>query len=232
MLTLDRAAERGAAWGPCRFPTLTPHCAVESSPLGGSLARRALTALLIAVALAGAASFGDGAYLLGKASAGQWLLHRAWARARATGESIKPWPWADTYPVARLTAPRLGADVLVLAGASGRTLAWGPGHLDGSAPLGDEGNAVVSAHRDTHFRFLRDIAIGDELVVELADGTQRHYRVRERYVADVRTLRVPRTAAVPTLTLVTCYPLDAIVPGGPLRLVVVAEGAAGPRFST
>jgi sortase A len=47
--------------------------------------------------------------------------------------------------------------------------------------------------------------------------------VRERYVADVRTLRLPRNTAVPTLTLVTCYPFDAVVPGGPLRLVVIAD---------
>jgi sortase A len=49
--------------------------------------------------------------------------------------------------------------------------------------------------------------------------------VRERYVADVRSLRLPRTTIVPTLTLVTCYPFDAVIPGGPLRFVVVAEAA-------
>ncbi|HTI46481.1 MAG TPA: sortase [Casimicrobiaceae bacterium] len=83
----------------------------------------------------------------------------------------------------------------------------------------------MSAHRDTHFRFLRDIAVGDDVVVELADGARRHYTVRERYVADVRSLRLPRTTIVPTLTLVTCYPFDAVIPGGPLRFVVVAEAA-------
>jgi sortase A len=49
--------------------------------------------------------------------------------------------------------------------------------------------------------------------------------VRERYVADVRGLRLPRTTLVPTLTLVTCYPFDALVPGGPQRFVVVAEAS-------
>ena len=175
--------------------------------------------------MAGVAS---GAWLYVKASAGQWLLQRAWSRTLATGAPMRPWPWADTHPLARLIAPTADADVLVLAGASGRTLAWGPGHLDDSAPLGGSGNAVVSAHRDTHFRFLRDVAVGDPLVVEQPDGARRHYRVRERYVTDVRALRLPRTTAVPTLTLVTCYPFDAVVPGGPLRLVVVAEEATPP----
>jgi sortase A len=53
----------------------------------------------------------------------------------------------------------------------------------------------------------------------------RHFRVRGAYVTDYRDLRLPRDTAVPTLTLVTCYPFDAINPGGPLRYVVVAEAA-------
>jgi sortase A len=115
--------------------------------------------------------------------------------------------------------------VLVLAGASGRTLAFGPGHLHGSALPGDAGNAVITAHRDTHFRFLRAINPGDELVVERAGGGTRHFRIRGAYVTDYRDLHLPRDTAVPTLTLVTCYPFDALNPGGPLRYVVVAEAA-------
>ena len=219
-----RAAAPGIAF---RFPT------DESSPIGGEAAscnviqfQRRLAALcIIFLALAGAASFGHGAYLHAKAHVAQWLLHAAWDTARATGVAVKPWPWADTHPVARLLAPAQDADVLVLAGASGRTLAFGPGHLDGSALPGDPGNAVVTAHRDTHFRFLRSIAPGDELVVERADGGRRHFRIRGAYVADHRELRLARDTAVPTLTLVTCYPFDALDPGGPLRYVVVAEAA-------
>jgi len=168
---------------------------------------------------------GGGVYMHAKAQVAQWLLHDAWDKSRASGSPVKPWPWADTHPVARLLAPAQAADVLVLAGASGRTLAFGPGHLDGSALPGDAGNAVITAHRDTHFRFLRTIAPGDELVVERADGAMRHFRIRGAYVADYRDLQLPRDTAVPTVTLVTCYPFDALNPGGPLRYVVVAEAA-------
>ena len=230
------AVERGGPFGPeeaerrpghghlpgARGAAGLPDRRAESSPLGG-VPRRVAVATLLLLALAGAATFGEGAWLTAKAVAGQWLLERAFERGQASGLPEKPWPWADTHPVARLSAPGTGAEVLVLAGASGRTLAWGPGHLDDSAPLGSAGNAVVSAHRDTHFRFLRRVAVGDELVLELADGARQHYRVRERYVTDVSSLRLPRHTSVPTLTLVTCYPFDAIVPGGPMRLVVVAE---------
>lgn len=220
-----RAAAPGIAF---RYPR------DESSPISGRTAaqtkaiqirRRLFIACIALLALAGAASFGRGAYILVKAQVAQSLLHAAWDRTRATGEAVKPWPWADTHPVARLIAPAQDADVLVLAGASGRTLAFGPGHLDGSALPGDTGNAIVTAHRDTHFRFLRTIAPGDELVVERADGATRHFRIRGTYVADYRELRLPRDTPVPTLTLVTCYPFDALNPGGPLRYVVVAEAA-------
>jgi len=187
--------------------------------------RLAVFFCIILLATAGIASFGHGVYIYAKAQLAQVLLHRAWDRQRDTGAAVKPWPWADTHPIARLIVPTRDADILVLAGASGRTLAFGPGHLDGSAPPGDPGNAVITAHRDTHFRFLKDIAPGEALLVERSDGGTRHFRVRVSYVADYRELRLPRDTAVPTLTLVTCYPFDAINPGGPLRYVVVAEAA-------
>jgi sortase A len=188
-------------------------------------ARAALHLIAIALLLAGSASFGHGVYIHAKAQAAQWLLHAAWLRTDATGVTAKPWPWADTHPVARLLAPAHDADILVLAGASGRTLAFGPGHLDGSAQPGNPGNAVITAHRDTHFRFLKDMRTGDEFIVERPDRSVRHFRIRASYVVDMRELRLPRDTAVPTLTLVTCYPFDTLNPGGPMRYVVVAEAA-------
>ena len=185
--------------------------------------KRVLTLAIAILALGGGLMFGEGAYIHVKAQLAQVLLERAWERERATGAPARPWPWADTHAVARLRAPAQHADVLVLAGASGRTLAFGPGHLDGSALPGEAGNAVITAHRDTHFRFLRAVATGDEIVVERTDGALRRFRIRDAYVADQRSLRIPRDTDVPALTLVTCYPFDAIAPGGPLRYVVVAE---------
>ena len=183
----------------------------------------ALSIVVAILTIAGGLSLGSGAYLYGKAQVGQWLMHRAWARTQATGKPARPWPWADTQPVARLLAPAQRVDLLVLAGASGRTLAWGPAHLDNSAALGGSGNAVVSAHRDTHFHFLAHVAIGDSIIVERADGARTTYRVRDIAVVDARNLMLPRDSDRPTLTLITCYPFDAIVPGGPLRYVVTAE---------
>ena len=158
-----------------------------------------------------------------------WLARRliamAWSRSLATGAAVKPWPWADTWPVARLEAPRQGAALMVLSGASGRTLAFGPGHVDGTPLPGDPGNAVVSGHRDTHFAFLRELRSGDVLLVHSASGRMVRYVVSGIEVVRNKDVRVLLDVGDDRLTLVTCYPFDSPVPGGPLRYVVVATRA-------
>lgn len=232
--SFGRTGHEARNWMRASPPGIAFRCRpAESSPIGSVVApghatvarpRHQLRRLLIALLMTAAvACFGDGLYIHAKAALAQSLLHAAWAKTQASGADAKPWPWADTHPVARLLSPAQDADLLVLSGASGRTLAFGPGHLDGSALPGDPGNSVITAHRDTHFRFLRRVAPGDTLVVEGRDGARRHYHVRRTYVADFRSLRIPRDTSVPTLTLVTCFPFDAINPGGPMRYVVVAE---------
>nr|WP_245832002.1 sortase [Solemya velesiana gill symbiont] len=108
----------------------------------------------------------EGIYIEAKAVVAQMLLQQAWQETRQGGSQVIPWPWADTWPVARLKVARLDIDQVVLAGASGRTLAFGPGHLFGSAPPGEEGNSVISGHRDTHFHFLKTLKSGDLIELE------------------------------------------------------------------
>ncbi|MSQ60616.1 MAG: sortase [Betaproteobacteria bacterium] len=100
-------------------------------------------------------------YIHAKAWAAQKLIAAGWGRSLASGAGVKPWPWADTHPVARLEAPRLRVALMVLAGASSRTLAFGPGHMNGTPLPGGAGNSVLSGHRDTHFAFLRELRPGD-----------------------------------------------------------------------
>jgi sortase A len=182
--------------------------------------RLALAALCALVALWHG---GQAAYVHAKAALGQVLLMHAWQASRERGDAVKPWPWADTHPVARLLAPEHGVDLLVLAGANGRTLAWGPGHLDGTPAPGTRGNAVVTGHRDTHFAFLRGLQRGELLVVETPGGAPRRYRVERTFVAHRATLALPADGHSSTLSLVTCWPFDAIDPGTPLRYAVVAR---------
>ena len=54
-----------------------------------------------------------------KAWPAQLLLERAFASGIETGRPTKPWPWADTWPVARIEVKRIGAAAVVLAGSDG-----------------------------------------------------------------------------------------------------------------
>jgi sortase A len=220
---LAHAERQGAAPG----AELPPPAGIESSPLGGRVrgrpGRRVTTLLLASVAaLVAALHAGDALYLHAKARLGQALLQRAWSEAKA-GADGRPWPWADMHPVARLRVPQRNVDVLVLAGANGRTLAWGPGHAESSALPGTDGNTVITGHRDTHFAFLRDLAPGDRVLIETRRGETTSYRVERRFVADHRALRLPADDRDTTLSLVTCWPFDGVDPGTPLRYAVVAR---------
>jgi sortase A len=165
---------------------------------------------------------GGAGYIHAKAVLAQHLLESAWTQTQITGAPAKPWPWADTTPVARLRLARLDIEQIVLAGDSGRTLAFGPGWAESSSRPGEQGVAVISGHRDTHFSFLRYVVNGDEFEVQTRAGVSR-YAVTAMQVLDASrtTLAIDADGAV--LQLVTCYPFDAIVPGGPLRYVVTAR---------
>ncbi len=179
-------------------------------------------AAVVLVAIGLAAGSGT-VWIMAKAALAQVLLHNAWAETRLTGTPVPPWPWADTWPVARLAAPGLGIDQIVLAGASGRTLAFGPAHLGASAPPASAGNTVLSGHRDTHFRFLAELQQGDTITLAAAGGQTREYIVSGTEIVHEDAVRFPLAVDRPRLTLVTCWPFDAIAPGGPMRYVVIAE---------
>ncbi len=189
-----------------------------------SAAARKLSRLLVACLLCfGFWQLGQGAYIPAKAWLAQELMQRAWSRTAGGETRATPWPWADTWPVARLTARSGEVDLIVLAGGSGRTLAFGPGHLSASAMPGEQGNAVIAGHRDTHFRFLKDMHSGELLTLESSDGLKHVYKVVDVDIVDSRkgSLLLDTEAAV--LSLVTCYPFDAREVGGPMRYVVTAR---------
>lgn len=173
---------------------------------------------------------GEGAYIPAKAWLAQELMLRAWSRAAAGEFNPAPWPWADTWPVARLTAKAGDVDLIVLAGGSGRTLAFGPGHLSASALPGKRGNSVLAGHRDTHFAFLKDLAIGEALAVETADGLEHRYQVVDIDIVDSRRGSLLLDTDESMLSLVTCYPFNAIDAGGPLRYVVTLRLETQPAI--
>ena len=185
----------------------------------------------LALALAGLVLFGQGAYIHAKALLAQVLLERAFSETIASGREVKPWSWADTWPVARIEVKRLRASAIVLAGSSGQALAFGPGHVELTPDAGERGVAVYSAHRDTHFRFLKDIAIGDEIHITRSDGNIFRYRADDASVVRFDASGIDPLTDGYELVLSTCWPFDAVTPG-PARYVLHAtmmgtSGATG-----
>jgi sortase A len=179
-------------------------------------------ALALLLAVAGALLFGDGIYIHAKAKLAQVLLDRAFDESIATGKPVKPWAWADTWPVARIEVARLNARAIVLHGSSGQALAFGPGHLETTPDAGERGVAVYSAHRDTHFRFLKDVAIGDEIRITRSDGKTFSYRATEASVVRFDASGIDPASDGHALVLSTCWPFDSVT-AGPLRYVLRAE---------
>ena len=186
--------------------------------------------LALALALLGGVLVAKGLYIPAKAALAQVLLARAWDETQASGTAMRPWPWADMTPVAEIAVPRLKEHAIVLEGASGQAMAFGPGHMTNSAAIGAPGTAVVAAHRDTTFRFLKDVKAGDLVTAITADGQETRYRVVSMTVTRADASGLDPVAGGSTgarLALVTCYPFDGVL-HSPLRYVVLAEREAGP----
>jgi sortase A len=177
--------------------------------------------LSLAFALIGLILFGQGAYIHAKALLAQVLLERAFAQSIATGHPVKPWRWADTWPVARIEVKRLHASAIALAGSSGQALAFGPGHVEETVDAGEPGVAVYSAHRDTHFRFLKDVTIGDEIDVTRTDGKIFRYLADRSAVVRFDQSGIDPLTNRYELVLSTCWPFDALT-SGPERYLLHA----------
>jgi len=157
-----------------------------------------------------------------KAVVAQELLALAWAESQARQTETRPWPWADTWPVARMALPELDRSMIVLEGTHGESLAFGPGRLVGGLP--GEGPVIIAGHRDTHFRQLDELAPGSGIRLQGQDGQWQDYQVEASRVVDSRREQIDTQRLSPdTLLLVTCYPFESLDTGGPLRYVVTAR---------
>ncbi|WP_260681515.1 class GN sortase [Aliiglaciecola sp. M165] len=163
--------------------------------------------------------FGSSGYIHAKALLAQYLIADAWQESLQSGQPVAPWSWADTYPVAALKIAN--KHLYVLSGSSGRVLAFGPGHVSSTSLPGEQGNVVISGHRDTHFDVLETVKKADIIQMTSPAGT-RSYTVDEIRVAHYSQVEYLNDAGQDMLTLITCYPFDSITPDTPLRLIVRA----------
>jgi len=175
------------------------------------------------ILIVGLCFFVSGSWIQIKAVVAQVLLERSWQQTLEHGSPVQPWPWADHWAVARLKLQKSKSKFIVLNGDSGSSLAFAPGWNTMSAKPGEQGVTVISGHRDTHFKILKDTAIGDPIDVVTTQGEAVHYQVRNIEVVDSRVATINTEQSGHVLVLVTCYPFDAVIAGGPLRHVVTAK---------
>ena len=179
--------------------------------------------LMLVLAALGVSFFTYGAYIPAKAVLAQYLINDAWNDSIRSGESQKPWRWADMHPVMKLSSEKHKQELIVLSGDKGNSLAFAPGHNLSSYMPNQGGTTVISAHRDTHFEFLQDVSISD--VFELTDRNNKtmSYKVSNIKIIDATKQDISIHSNQDELKMITCYPFDAIVARGPLRYVVTAK---------
>lgn len=187
-------------------------------PLSRKLATLASGAFLCTSLFA----FGSSIWIKSKAALSQHLIKDAWEETLEKNTQVKPWPWADTWPIARLIVPEYNIDFYVLAGSQGNSLAFGPGHIDGTAMPTEHGTIIFSGHRDTHFSFLQNIKQGNTLQVQNKRGEWHNYEVINQEVKNSDEEHWFIDSNSDALKLITCYPFNSINPGGPLRYIVTA----------
>jgi len=132
--------------------------------------------------------------------------------------------------IAKLEAPSVQMTTTVLEGSDDATLSRGAGHIEDTPFPGQPGNIGIAGHRDTVFRPLRRIKIGDPLALTTADRTY-HYRISKTLIVGPDDVYVLDPTDRPTVTLVTCYPFD-FIGHAPKRFIVQAELADGVATET
>ena len=173
------------------------------------------------------------AWVLLDASRSQEAARQSLASAASPGVAA-PEPLAATADrsiqpgsaVATLSIPRIRLSTVVLYGSDARTLRRGPGHVERTALPGEPGNIVVAGHRDTFFRPLRRIEVGDSVVLESLRG-RFEYRVSSLHVVKSDDLSALDQSGEDTLTLITCYPFS-LVGSAPDRFVARATRVRKP----
>jgi sortase A len=154
-----------------------------------------------------------------KSLAAEWAQQENDRMRRATEHSNEQERLKDG--IIRLQIPKIDLDAYVLEGASHKQLKLGVGRITTSAIPGENGNAVVTAHRDTFFRHIVELKPGDEIIVR-RNGERMVFAMTRNKIVDPSDVSVLKQTDDPELTLITCYPTYYIGPA-PERLVVFSK---------
>jgi len=164
-----------------------------------------------------------GSWLPVKSWLSQQLISYSWHQTSSTQQKSRPWPWADTYPIAELSFQRLDKSVVVLNGGDPTTLAFSAGAIAPFNRVFGNQPFVVAGHRDSHFSFLDRIFMND--IISLADkqGQSQLYQVEAIDIVDASTGELPILADDSSLVLITCYPFNNLSSNSNERYVITAR---------
>ncbi|MGE5570731.1 MAG: class D sortase [Rhodospirillales bacterium] len=126
-------------------------------------------------------------------------------------------------PIGRIEIERVGLQAIIVESTTSEALRRAVGHVEGTALPGEDGNVALAGHRDTFFRGLRDVRPSDIIRIDTLDGSWE-YQVESTRVVDPENVEVLKASGSPMLTLVTCYPFNAVGPA-PRRYIVQARKA-------
>ena len=165
-------------------------------------------------------------YLYAKSVLAQVLLNHAWQQSQQKEQNYRPWQWADSYPVAKLTDKKNNTSWIIMAGMTGRAMAFAPTWLEDSAKPNQYGNTVISAHNDSHFNVLEKNEIGDEFLLEDQQGKILTYRVMTIDIVSEYDVSSYLFQDETMITLITCYPFEVTNAAKTQRLVIQAVNVA------
>jgi len=168
--------------------------------------------IYLVIFVIGSWQFGSGMYIYAKSHYAQFLMENAWSKTINGQGYVKPWSWADTHPIAKISFLEHKKNYIVLAGGSERTMAFGPGHISATSMPGKHGNSVLVGHRDTHFSILKELEIGNVIDIQNSDSLVR-YEVVNSFIVDRSQTEVMNDYGIKLLTLITCYPFDDLHAG-------------------
>jgi sortase A len=187
-------------------------------------AARLVTRVLLTTGLL---ALGYVAYVVIDAKAYQTIEHRRFEGARVDVPATRV-P-ADGDSIGEIQIPRLGLTAILVQGESATILQRAVGHLADTALPGESGNVVLAGHRDTFFRPLKRVQIGDAITLKTLSG-DFEYLVESTAIVAPTDIQVLQPTGGRTLTLITCFPFS-YVGSAPARFIVRAREKEGPRRS-
>ncbi|MFZ0981236.1 MAG: class D sortase [Candidatus Acidiferrales bacterium] len=142
------------------------------------------------------------------------------SKFESVNQNEGPHPVIEGGTIGELEIPRLGLKVTFVQGDTPKILQRAVGHIPETALPGERGNVVLTGHRDTFFRSLRNIRPGDAITLRTFDGDFQ-YQVEFTTVVPPSDIQVLEPSGENTLTLVTCFPFYYVGPA-PNRFITRA----------